>query len=280
MPNTGQPLFICGLPRAGTSFLFAILSRHEAFANPRFEDKELRYFQNLIGKRPWGLCEAVSQTAYEGIDPLVLPYLLRALNDRLAVLRGGPQGHYLNGNPRDIFCSGFILDAIPEAKFIISIRSPFTNVWSALNYPSHEWGQKTPEGFFKEEHVRNVASHWSKVAQYILENRLHRHPSFFILEQEKLAAGKPSLHVQLEKFIGVPGIAALLDSNSGLVIHSSFIENKDGLKDRQFDTPEQRATFFRRNYAGFAEEERYTAIIEEVCGNWLRQLNERDILLP
>ncbi|MFM7274803.1 MAG: sulfotransferase, partial [Gammaproteobacteria bacterium] len=189
-PTTGTsfPLFICGLPRAGTSFLFAVLSEHPAFANGNFKDKELRYFEKLIGNRPWNQVEGVSQKKFEGIDADILPVLLRALDERLRATRGGPQGHYINANPRDVFLSRILLETIPEAKFIVALRDPLTQIWSALNYPASTWGARAQSGFFREEDVRRSAEHWNKVSFFIQRDGYRERPgNYFLLEQEHLA---------------------------------------------------------------------------------------------
>ena len=268
------PLFICGLPRSGTSFLFAVLSTHPAFANENYKDKELRYYEKLIGNRPWGQIDGVSQKKFAAIDRQILPELVRTLDARLRALRGGPRGHYLNANPRDIFCSEFILEAVPEARFVVCLRDPLTNVWSALNYPSHTWGEPLDDGLFCEEDVRRTAEHWNKVTAHILRHGLAGRPqTCFLLEQERLAAGDPALHAGLERFLGLPGVAALLDSQADLVIHSSFLENTDNKgRDRRFSAREQKIGHFRDVERAAQSDPRYVAVVLDTCGANIRKL--------
>lgn len=268
------PLFICGLPRAGTSFLFAVLSEHPAFANPHFKDKELRYFEKLIGNRPWSQVEGVSQKKFEGIDADILPALLRTLDERLRAARGGAQGHYINANPRDVFLSRILLETIPDAKFIVALRDPLTQIWSALNYPSSTWGVRSQGGFFREEDVRRSAEHWNKVSFFIQRDGYRDRPaSYFLLEQEHLAEATPELHLAIEAFVGLAGIARLLDERANTVIHSSFLDDQQGKgRDREFEDHAEKLAHFRESQLMFTEDPRYTRIVLDVCGAQLEHL--------
>lgn len=282
--NGGYPLLICGLPRAGTSFLFAVLSSHPAFANEEYKDKELRYFEKILGGRPWGKVDAVSQGRFAGIDQHIMPDILRTLDARLRRLRGGPQGHYINANPRDIFYSQPILEAVPDTRFLISLRDPLTNIWSALNYPTHTWGQRDETGFFREADVREAAAHWNKVAAHILRHNLHAQPeTFFLLEQERLAEGSPVLHAEIESFLGLDGIAALLDQHANRVIHSSFIEANTSTgstgHDRVFASREEKHVHFHNLQRLFAEDGRYAELVLDICGPFVVKLNDIGLLL-
>lgn len=276
-PLPAFPLFICGLPRSGTSFLFAVLSTHPAFANDNFKDKELRYFEKFLGNRPWGGIDAVSQKKFAGIDAHIIPDIVRTLHERLKVLRGGPRGHYLNANPRDIFYSEIIHAAVPEAKFLITLRDPLTNVWSALNYPTHSWGKRDEaSGFFREDDIRRTADHWNKVAAHILRFKLHDRPrSCFILEQETLAAASHQFHETLENFLGLAGVASLLDAKSGTIIHSSFVESVDGVgHDRQFSNIRDKIAHFQTTQRMFSEDGRYVSMVLDICGTFVQRLAE------
>jgi len=273
--SAGFPLFICGLARAGTSFLHSALVGHPYFRNEKFPDKELRYFQKFLGNRPWGRIEAVSQEKFAGIDALIAPEIVKRIDELLRSIRGGPHGHYLIANPDDIFYSEYIADAVPDAKFLVSLRDPLTNIWSMLNYPLHTWGKRDDSGFFKEADVRACAEHWSKVASHIRKYKLHQRPErFFILEQERLAEGEPDYHLSIERFVGIPGIARLLDARSGLVVHSTFLAERD----KKFASAEERTQQFRNVSRIFADEPRYVEIVTSVCRPQILGLQELGFL--
>ncbi|MCG5500820.1 sulfotransferase family protein [Ectothiorhodospira lacustris] len=279
-PTNAFPLFICGLPRAGTSFLFAVLTRHPAFANENYKDKELRYFERILGNRPWGTIDGVSQQKFAAIDAHIMPHLLRTLDRRLRLLRGGPDGHYINANPRDIFYSEIIREAMPDSRFLIALRDPLTNVWSALNYPAHTWGQRQDNGFFRPEDVRQTAEHWNKVANHILRHQLHQRPDeVFILQQEHLATGDPALHRALAAFLGLEDVAELLDHHADLVIHSSFVPDDAGKgRDRRFANATEKQAHFERHQDMFTAEDGYTALVLDICGPQIRKLADAGIM--
>jgi hypothetical protein len=273
--SLGFPVLICGLPRAGTSFLYGALSQHQYFKNEKFADKELRYFQTFLGNRPWGRVDAVSSEVFAGIDALIAPQIVKRIDEMLRSIRGGSHGHYLNANPDDIFYSEYILEAVPTTKFLITLRDPLTNIWSQLNYPLHTWGKREKTGFFKEDTVVARAEHWNKVVKHVLKYKFVTRPNqFFFVEQERLAEGDPAFHLSIEQFLGIPGVAQALDANSGLIVHSSFL----GDSETKFKSTTARTEHFRNSELTFAEEPRYVEIVFEVCGTNIRTLQELGLL--
>lgn len=267
-------VFICGLPRSGTSFLYSVLQQHPQFSGGRFVDKEFRHFEHFLKDRPWGVFDSVPERTSKALDSIVVKEVLATIHRIYCSEIAGSSGRYLIGNPRDIFTSLFLRESIPNARFIVCLRDPIRNVWSMLNHPSGLWGEKSTGGIFEKDNIAEAANHWNKVTSFILQHSLVTDPDFLFIDQNDIWIKPKETFERIGNFLSISGLATMGESSRGHLMHTSFGDERDTFidsEDAQKKISSGRDSFITTQ-PGFVN------TILEICGANLIKLYELGIV--
>lgn len=192
------PVFICGLPRSGTTLCEQILSSHPAVtAGDELNDLPLaaaRVLQQKGLRKPfpdW----AADMTAADW----------QAIGDQYRQSTGALQsgGWFTDKNLQNYKAVGLIRRALPEARIIICRREPMDNLWGCYR-------QYFAEGMNFTYDLDELADIWQA------SDRLIRHwqateNDIFILHYEQLTQDPETIIRQLVSFCGLPWDDACLN---------------------------------------------------------------------
>ena len=169
------PIFVCGMPRSGTTLCEQILSAHSNV----YGAGELRYLMQLTNIENSGHTDEKDLEEYfENIRDS--KFLLQIRNDYLKMLQGlnpNKHGYVCDKMPHNFLMIDLIRNILPEAKIIYCKRSPLDNCFSLLTQRFVEsrhqycYDQKTlAEYYLLHEDLMNVWLNKYKNEIFVLDN--------------------------------------------------------------------------------------------------------------
>ena len=169
------PIFVCGMPRSGTTLCEQILSAHSNV----YGAGELRYLMQLTNIENSGHTnEKDLEEYFENIRDS--NFLLQIRNDYLKMLQGlnpNKHGYVCDKMPHNFLMIDLIRNILPEAKIIYCKRSPLDNCFSLLTQRFVEsrhqycYDQKTlAEYYLLHEDLMKVWLNKYKNEIFVLDN--------------------------------------------------------------------------------------------------------------
>lgn len=162
-PANTSPLFIIGMPRAGTTLLANILSNHRAIAT----DGELSTIMDFAARLPELTgTDLPYPEAVKHISPDLGARLIQDYEQRLRRDRSADRPHVIDKNPFNFKHLGFIARLFPRAAIIHCTRQPLatglSNYFQRFPLSLDYAFDLRNIGHFYGEYVRLMA-HWRKV---------------------------------------------------------------------------------------------------------------------
>ena len=169
------PIFICGMPRSGTTLCEQILSAHSDV----YGAGELRYLMQLTNIENSGQSDEKYLNEYfKNIKDS--EFLLQIRNDYLKIIQNinlNKHGHVCDKMPHNFLMIDLIRNILPEAKIIYCKRKPEDNCFSLLTQRFVEsrhqycYDQKTlAEYYLLHEDLMKVWLHKYKNEIFVLDN--------------------------------------------------------------------------------------------------------------
>ena len=189
------PIFICGMPRSGTSLCEQILSSHSLVNGAG----ELNYLINLSG-----INNAIGMTK-ESTDKLEL--VIKS-DDELNEIRESYLSKLKNHNndnlpyvcdkmPHNFLLIGLIRLILPEAKIIYCKRDPMDNCFSLY---SHKWFERSHQYSYNQA----ILADYYKLHEDIMSYWIKKYSkNIFVLDNEILVQNQKEITEQLLKFCGL-----------------------------------------------------------------------------
>ena len=163
--ETPDPIFIVGLPRAGSTLVEQILSSHSQVDGTMELHNILNMAKRLRGKTP----DDDGKPRYPGIltdlgDSYFRRFGKQFINDTRAYRDGAP--HFIDKMPNNFFHIGLIKLILPNAKIIDARRNPMACCFSSFKQLFGE-GQNfsynlTDIGIYYRQYVK-LMDHWDQV---------------------------------------------------------------------------------------------------------------------
>lgn len=236
-------VFVCGTQRSGTTALYNALRLNPEFFNDRYFAKEFRFYERLIGNRPWGKIDTFPALRLEQCRAMDDEYVERGvvmIDEIMRKYAAGPNGRYLVGNPQDVFYVDYILRAVPDAKFLILVRHPLEFLWSLLNLQSKETA-------FQKESIDEAARRWKTAVWSAHAAAAAHQKSYLVVEHGALTQQPKEILLDIARFVGVEPHSESVDFLTSTLIHSSFhpdhrIAHNQTEKTAHFDTAREQAS--------------------------------------
>lgn len=192
-PEEGQvvPVFICGLPRSGTTLVEQILSSHPlVMAGDELNDLPLACSQVLRRQR---ITEPFPQWAARCEEPdwqsIGNAYLKSTRNLH-------HQGFFTDKNLQNYKAIGVIRRALPQARIIICRRDPMDNLWGCLR-------QYFSDGLVFTYDQTELAETWNAADSLITHWRSTGVPMLEV-SYEALVRNPETIIRELVSFVGLP----------------------------------------------------------------------------
>ena len=192
------PVFICGLPRSGTTLVEQILSSHpQVTAGDELTNLPLACEQLIQAKKinqPYPFW--VPELSPDDWQQIGATYLRST-----EFLQSG--SHFTDKNLMNFKAVGLIRRALPQAKIIICERNPMDTVWANYRQYFSEGLQFT---YYLEELARlckathELTTHWQRIGSPI-----------FVVRYEQLVANSIKTIRELINFVGLEWDDACLD---------------------------------------------------------------------
>ena len=189
------PIFICGMPRSGTTLCEQILASHSKVIGAG----ELTYLADVSG-----ISNTISPSA-EQIDNFEIilnnkTSLSEARNSYLKqlYLHDNKQSSYIcDKMPHNFILIGFIKLIIPEAKIIYCKRDPIDNCFSLY---SHKFVELSHQYSYNQK----VLAHYYKLHTNLMDFWLKKYKNdIFILDNEELVNNQEVVSKDLIKYCGL-----------------------------------------------------------------------------
>lgn len=162
-----NPVFICGMQRSGTTALWKALTEHSKLKSQRWLEKEHWFFQEFFQGRHH------NANYREGtVDSLYKKNAIEFINYFMTQNFAGIGGRYLTGNPNNVYYIDQLLEYIPNAKFVLMIRHPYSVVWSRLYHPDAyevQWRSTEDTNNILTEDITLNSEYWSSIAQIAIK---------------------------------------------------------------------------------------------------------------
>ncbi len=196
--ESATPVFICGLPRSGTTLTEQILSSHSAVvAGDELNDLPRACSQwlarNGIRKTFPDWAPDLSEAGWSAIGDAYM-------ESTQSLHRGG---YFTDKNLQNYKAIGVIRKALPQAKIVICRRNPMDNLWGCYR-------QFFSEGMFFTYKQEELADIWN-ASERLIQHWQATGNDIFLMEYETLIH-KPQETVQaLLEFVGLPWDDACLN---------------------------------------------------------------------
>tara|TARA_R110002167_G_scaffold61130_3_gene172386 strand:- start:6259 stop:7827 length:1569 start_codon:yes stop_codon:yes gene_type:complete len=192
------PIFICGLPRSGTTLTEQILSSHPSVAGgDELNDLPLACGQWLARK---GIRKTfpnwVTDMPEDGWQAIGNAYL-----DSTKALQDG--GWFTDKNLQNYKAIGVIRKALPHAKIVVCRRNPMDNLWGCYR-------QFFSEGMYFTYQQEELADIWN-ASEKLIQHWRNTGSDIFVMEYETLIAEPEHTIRALLDFVGLPWNDACLN---------------------------------------------------------------------
>ncbi|MDP2506278.1 tetratricopeptide repeat-containing sulfotransferase family protein [Oceanobacter sp. 3_MG-2023] len=192
------PVFICGLPRSGTTLTEHILSSHPSVtAGDELNDLPLACGQYLTRR---GIRKSfpdwVADMPQEGWQAIGSVY-----RKSTRALQGS--GWFTDKNLQNYKAIGVIRQALPEARIVVCRRHPMDNLWGCYR-------QFFSEGMYFTYQQEELADIWN-ASDKLIQHWQNTGADIFVMEYEALIAEpEPTIRALLD-FVGLPWDDACLN---------------------------------------------------------------------
>jgi len=203
-----RPVFLCGMPRSGTSLAEQILGCHPEI-HPAGERETLRQIARSLPERtgrsgPWWTCLDALTSA--DLDELGGRYLAGQPTHRRVI----------DKMPMNVFLLGLVARILPGARVVICERDGLDAALSCFQQDfagmAFAWSTSLTGCAARLEAVRRLTAHWRSV----LPLPVH------VLNYERLVTGPEAEIRALSSFLGVPFHAACLHpERSERLVHTA-----------------------------------------------------------
>tara|TARA_Y100000768_G_scaffold103946_1_gene76030 strand:- start:1032 stop:2741 length:1710 start_codon:yes stop_codon:yes gene_type:complete len=192
--NSIKPIFICGMPRSGTTLCEQILSTHTKISGAGELSELIKFcgLENIIQTDKKKLIEFSKNLENDDFLQDVREQYLEYLNK--FVKKG--ELHVTDKLPHNFVLIGFIKLILPEAKIIYCKRDPIDNCFSLYSHKfvdiSHQYSynQKMLGEYYKLH--KNLMNFWFNV-----------YDDIFVLDNEKLVNNQEMISKELINFCGL-----------------------------------------------------------------------------
>ncbi|MDX1695856.1 MAG: sulfotransferase [Ketobacteraceae bacterium] len=193
------PVFICGLPRSGTTLLEQILSSHpEVVAGGEINALPLATAQCLRAAR---VDKPFPEWAKD-LKPADWEMIGRQYYHHTRHLQGGAR--FTDKNLQNYKAIGLIHLALPEAKIIYCRRDPMDNLWGCYR-------QLFGEGQHYTYNQTELAQTWKAAESALRHWKQYLGDQIFLLDYEDLIADQQGTTEKLLAFVGLGWDAACLN---------------------------------------------------------------------
>ena len=186
------PIFICGMPRSGTTLCEQILSAHSDV----YGAGELRYLMQLTNIENSGQTDENHLNAYfKNIKDS--EFLLQIRNDYLKVLQDiniDKHGYVCDKMPHNFLMIDLIRNILPEAKIIYCKRKPEDNCFSLLT-------QRFVESRHQYCYDQKTLAEYYLLHEDLMKVWLHKYENeIFVLDNEDLVGNQKKVTQDLLNF--------------------------------------------------------------------------------
>lgn len=224
IPSAVTPIFICGLPRSGTTLLEQILSSHPSvMAGDELNDLPLATSYCLqAGHQSKPFPDWAADLTEKEWQTIGGRYL-----ETTAHLHG--QGWFTDKNLQNYKAVGVIRRALPQAKIVICRRNPMDNLWGCYK-------QYFGEGLKFTYSQTELAETW-RACDALIKHWQATGNDVHIIEYEKLVAEPEAIIRQLLDFVGLPWNEACLNfhANARAVRTNSATQVRQPLSTQRID---------------------------------------------
>ena len=189
--NDVKPIFICGMPRSGTTLCEQILSTHSKVsgAGELSELVKISGLKNII-QSDEGLIETFkknirSSNYLQSIRDHYLKYLKTFVNNK--------ETYVTDKLPHNFILIGLIKLIIPEAKIIYCKRSPMDNCFSLY---THKFIDMAHQYSYNQE----MLGKYYLMHVDLMDFWLNKYEDIFVLDNEELVAEQESVSKKIIKF--------------------------------------------------------------------------------
>ncbi len=189
---TITPIFICGMPRSGTTLCEQILSSHSLVAGAG----ELNYLINLSGI---GNAVGVAKKSTSKLENILKSddELIKIREKYLSKLKLHNEDnlpYVCDKMPHNFMLIGLIRMILPEAKIIYCKRNPIDNCFSIYR---HKWFELSHQYSYNQKVLANYYKLHSDIMSYWIKKYDN---DIFILDNELLVGNQEKLTKQILKF--------------------------------------------------------------------------------
>ena len=172
---TAEPVFVIGMPRAGTALVENILASHPVVRSigesQNFGIELVNQCENALGKTPSTTEELIAAATEVDFAALGEAYFQKA---RPA---GGDIAHFVDRQPTNFMYAGLIHLALPKAKIILAERDPVENCFVAYKtlypgaYPYTYDLQELADYYLA---YARLIEHWSNVMPGVIHRVMYK----------------------------------------------------------------------------------------------------------
>jgi tetratricopeptide (TPR) repeat protein len=191
VPQPSTPIFICGLPRSGTTLAEQILSSHlDVVAGDELTDLPMvcgELLQSLDNKK-----------AFPQWAPDLSPQQWLQIGERYRKSTQSLQSKrfFTDKNLQNYQAIGVIKMALPEAKIIYCQRNPMDNLWGCYR-------QLFGDGLYFTYSQQELADTWNAAYELTQYWQQQLGDDLFVLDYEELVANQEGMTRKLLEYVGL-----------------------------------------------------------------------------